>query len=164
MSVKPGLCTRTVLRRDLICKNKWKHLFWFPWVCKTFKMWPIYWARISCPLVSKAIPIFWLQSVNMPLHHYNFRDWTLWAIYVFIFSKILLMNSSFSYKAIVLLAVQKITAGKMSLTLVHGTGNGWWHIQYQESGRAKYFCQASSFTVKRCGWKVHLGLNFNTAF
>lgn len=59
---------------------------------------------------------------------------------------------------------KKITAGKMSLTLVHGTGNRGWHIQYRESGRAKYFCQPSGFTVKRWGWRVHLGLDLNRAF
>lgn len=53
--------------------------------------------------------------------------------------------------------------GKMSLTLVHGRGNGGWHIQYRETVRAKYLCQPDSFTVKRWGWRVHLGLDLNAA-
>lgn len=74
------------------------------------------------------------------------------------------MDSIISRKGIVQLMVQKITTGKMTLTLLHSTGNGGWHIQYQESGRAKYFCQASGFTVERCGWRVHLGVDLKTAF
>jgi len=77
--------------------------------------------------------------------------------------EILLMDGIISSKAIVLFIVQKITTGKMSLTLVHGTGNGGWHIQYRESGRAKYFRQASGFTAERCGWRVHFGLDLNIA-
>lgn len=105
-----------------------------------------------------------LVTVNTTsIHHYSFRDCTLWANHVFTFFEILLMDSIISERAIVLLMVQKITTGGMSLTLVHGTGNGGWHIQYRESGRAKYFCQASGFSVKRCGWRVHLGLDLSTA-
>lgn len=58
---------------------------------------------------------------------------------------------------------KKLLLGKMSLTLVHGRGNWGWHIQYRETVRAKYLCQPGSFTVKRWGWRVHLGLVLNAA-
>lgn len=80
-----------------------------------------------------------------------------------------LWRASFSRKAIVRFTVwkkkkeKKSLLGKMSLTLVHGGGNGGWHIQYRETVRAKYLCQPDSFTVKRWGWRVHLGLDLNAA-